>query len=61
MNALAFFFTTSIPRPQNRPLPTAARPAKRERDFGIGYGASSGYASARRYATNWTAPRFRFN
>lgn len=26
-----------------------SRPQRRERDFGIGYGNSSGYASARRY------------
>ncbi len=28
------------------------------RDFGIGYGSSSGYASARRYADNWGNARF---
>lgn len=61
MNALAFFQTTSIPRPRNLPLPGTARPARRERDFGVGYGTSSGYASTRRYASNWAAPRFRFN
>jgi hypothetical protein len=44
---------------------TVARPAAtprreyRERDFGIGYGNSSGYASNRRYASNWGEPRFR--
>jgi hypothetical protein len=37
--------------------PVGARP---ERDFGIGYGRSSGYASLRRYASNWAPPRFRF-
>jgi len=31
----------------------------RARDFGVGYGNSSGYATARRYASNWGAPRFR--
>ena len=54
------------------PMPTAARPsapspvavtparhAHRQRDFGVGYGNSSGYASARRYATIWGQPRFR--
>ncbi len=30
----------------------------RRRDFGIGYGRSSGYASARRYADNWGNARF---
>ena len=44
-----------------RPLPVAIalRGERRERDFGIGYGRSSGYASARRYASNWAPPRFR--
>jgi hypothetical protein len=37
--------------------PATARPA---RDFGIGYGRSSGYATTRRYASNWAPPRFRF-
>lgn len=32
----------------------------RERDFGVGYGNSSGYASNRRYTTEWAPPRFRF-
>jgi len=31
----------------------------RERDFGIGYGASSGYAADRRYASDWAAAPFR--
>lgn len=31
----------------------------RERDFGVGYGNSSGYASDRRYAENWGQERFR--
>ncbi|MBA3487013.1 MAG: hypothetical protein H0T88_07480 [Lysobacter sp.] len=26
-----------------------SRPQRRERDFGVGYGTSSGYASSRRY------------
>ncbi len=38
---------------------TAPRREYRERDFGIGYGNSSGYASNRRYASQWAAPRFR--
>jgi len=38
----------------------AARREYRERDFGVGYGRSSGYASDRRYASEWTgALRFR--
>jgi hypothetical protein len=31
----------------------------RERDFGVGYGNSSGYASNRRYTTEWAQPLFR--
>jgi hypothetical protein len=41
-----------------RPAATTRR-EYRERDFGIGYGNSSGYASNRRYASNWGEPRFR--
>jgi len=39
---------------------TATRPAHRERDFGVGYGTSSGYASQRRYSRNWAQTRFTF-
>ena len=43
--------------PQVAPTP---RRDYRERDFGIGYGRSSGYASPRQYATHWNGqPRFR--
>ena len=35
------------------------RLAPRERDFGIGYGKSSGYASNRRYVNASVGPRFR--
>jgi hypothetical protein len=41
----------------------AAAPRRdyRERDFGVGYGRSSGYASQRQYAQGWNGqPRFRF-
>lgn len=31
----------------------------RERDFGIGYGASSGYALDKRYTSDWGRARFR--
>lgn len=31
----------------------------RPRDFGVGYGNSSGYASDRRYAEDWGQDRFR--
>jgi hypothetical protein len=36
-----------------------ARRVRRERDFGIGYGSSSGYASERRYVNDWGLTRFR--
>ena len=32
---------------------------RRERDFGIGYGNSSGYATERRYVRDSFQPRFR--
>jgi len=32
---------------------------RRERDFGVGYGNSSGYASDKRYANAWGQLRFR--
>ena len=32
---------------------------RRERDFGVGYGNSSGYASDKRYASAWGQPLFR--
>ena len=41
------------------PFDLSARPGPRERDFGVGYGKSSGYASNRRYTTDWAGPRFR--
>ena len=31
----------------------------RERDFGIGYGTSSGYALDKRYTSDWGRVRFR--
>lgn len=40
------------------PLPPARR-EHRARDFGIGYGSSSGYASDRRYTNDWGLTRFR--
>lgn len=38
---------------------SASRREHRVRDFGIGYGSSSGYFSQRRYAGHSIAPRFR--
>lgn len=46
----------SAPQAVSRPR----RNQHRQRDFGIGYGSSSGYGCSRRYASDWTgAPRFR--
>ena len=36
-----------------------ARRERRERDFGVGYGRSSGYAASRRYVNDWGLTRFR--
>lgn len=52
----------NAPRPAGQAAPSAApRPARyRHRDFGTGYGASSGYAASRRYLPgSQPAPRFR--
>ena len=40
-------------------LPAPTSHTHRERDFGVGYGNSSGYASARRYANGRQQPGFR--
>jgi hypothetical protein len=53
---------TFLPTPRLISVPPsnpAARPYG-ERDFGIGYGRSSGYAAQRRYVSGWNGqPRFR--
>ncbi|MFZ5655591.1 MAG: hypothetical protein ACOY37_00770 [Pseudomonadota bacterium] len=49
---------TRNPSPVVVPFETSARLVRRERDFGVGYGKSSGYATTRRYAAPSTAPRF---
>ena len=36
-----------------------ARRERRARDFGIGYGNSSGYATDKRYTKDWGLTRFR--
>lgn len=36
-----------------------SRPPRRERDFGVGYGTSSGYATTRHYVPNNAARLFR--
>jgi hypothetical protein len=64
MNALR---TVSQPHPANETdtlsarTRTESRPPHRERDFGVGYGNSSGYAAAndRRYAQSWAKTLFR--
>ena len=54
---------TAIPNPRNgsrnalrSAVEVPARREYRERDFGVGYGRSSGYASDRRYASAWNGP-----
>ena len=69
MNTIHFFqpiaatprkATTPAPAVAPAVAPPVARQAYRERDFGVGYGTSSGYASHRRYSSNWAPPRFNF-
>ena len=62
MNALLrtdLFPAKSLPSraPANAPAPD--RLVRRERDFGIGYGRSSGYGNSHRYTSDWAQPRFR--
>ena len=52
--------TTATTAPVAAPTAPVARHMHRQRDFGVGYGNSSGYASNRSYASNWVQPRFRF-
>ncbi|HEV8694799.1 MAG TPA: hypothetical protein VGQ93_11555 [Lysobacter sp.] len=49
--------TQAAPSAQTTTEPV--RHLHRERDFGVGYGNSSGYASNRRYTTDWPQPLFR--
>lgn len=56
--------STTSPIPSFAPVaPAIAAAARREqhraRDFGVGYGNSSGYSSGKRYADNWGNARFR--
>lgn len=44
----------------DRPTSAPSRHMYRARDFGIGYGKSSGYASDKRYTPTWGQPRFKF-
>lgn len=50
---------TPAPTARVVPFNLSNRLGPRERDFGIGYGKSSGYASSRRYTSDWAGPRFR--
>lgn len=56
MNITPITRQTQTPR-----TPAASRTPfeRRERDFGVGYGSSSGYASARRYTRDPGNERFR--
>lgn len=58
LNNRAVSTTTTTTRPAVVAAPI--RHIHRQRDFGVGYGNSSGYASNRRYTTEWAQPRFRF-
>ncbi len=50
----------ACPAIQAPPQATSPRREYRERDFGVGYGRSSGYASQRQYANAWNGQvRFR--
>lgn len=60
MNALTASALNAKSNAARAVLAGPARPQPRERDFGVGYGNSSGYASNRRYTTEWAPPRFRF-
>lgn len=54
--------TASNPNPQPAGANVIAMPIRhthRERDFGVGYGNSSGYASTRQYTSPWATPRFK--
>ncbi|MEH6414581.1 hypothetical protein [Pseudomonas sp. CGJS7] len=60
MNALTTRTATSPATKAATTTPAPVRHLHRQRDFGVGYGNSSGYASNRSYASNWVQPRFRF-
>ena len=57
----AFFSKPNAPVsvPSTNIVTLPQRHLHREREFGVGYGNSSGYASNRRYAQDWMQPRFR--
>ncbi len=61
MNAFTRTPTVSAPAstPRSNVVPMPERHIHRERDYGVGYGNSSGYATSRHYAQDWMQPRFR--
>ena len=61
MNTIRTLPTTPQPMPSQSPIINAIPPRRfyREREFGIGYGTSDGYASLQRYADHRPQPRFR--
>jgi len=59
MNAFAIPTRRNAPSANVTVAPQPVRQIRRERDFGVGYGRSSGYASNRHYAQDWMQPRFR--
>ncbi len=61
MNALTLRLPVSHRSPAHGEGATPARRERRERDFGIGYGNSSGYGATRRYASDWGLVRFRYS
>lgn len=50
---------TKVQASTSVPSRTPIRPPHRDRDFGIGYGSSSGYGVDRRYAGSAARPMFR--
>lgn len=59
MNALIARHPASSRSPVLDAPATPVRRERRERDFGIGYGSSSGYGTTRRYASVSGLSRFR--
>jgi hypothetical protein len=59
MNAFTRTPTAPVSAPSTNVVQLPQRHIHREREFGVGYGNSSGYASNRRYANDWMQPRFR--
>lgn len=56
MNSLT---TTQPTKSSPKPSLSPRRQPHRARDFGVGYGSSSGYATERRYTSDWSQIRFR--